>query len=164
MFEHYSKRALRVIFAARYKAGERGSDAIDVGDLVVGLVLEDQGKMRDVLSFPSPSSVVIDGLDAHSPIIQPEAATRLMLSVENNLTHSTTVPTSVDLPLSVELQAVFTFAEEGRKELVRERMEPLHLLAGVFREKSGVFSDQFRKAGITQDSVIAKLRETGGKQ
>jgi hypothetical protein len=161
MFDHYSMRALRVIFAARYKAGERGSDAIDCGDLVVGLVLEDQGKMGDVLSLSSPSGVVIDGLDAHSPFIPPEAATRLLLSVENNLTHSTAVPTSVDLPLSLELQAVFTFAEELRKELVHERMEPLHLLAGVFQEKSGVFSDQFREAGITQDLVIA--RETGGK-
>ena len=164
MFEHYSKRALQVIFAARFKAGERGSDAIDVGDLVVGFVLEDQGKMGDVLSFPSPSGVVVDRLAAHSPFIQPEAANRLLLSVENNLTHSTTVPTSVDLPLSVELQGVFTFAEELRKELVHERMEPLHLLAGVFQEKSGVFSDQFREAGITQDLVIAKLRETGGNQ
>lgn len=149
MFEHYSMRAIRVIFAARYKAGERGSGAIEVGDLVVGLVLEDQGKMADVLSQPSPSNVVIDGLNAHSPFIQPEAAARLLLSVENNLTHSTTVSTSVDLPLSVELQAVFTFAEELRKELVHERMGPLHLLAGVFQEKSGVFSDQFREAGIT---------------
>ena len=87
-----------------------------------------------------------------------------MLIVENNLLHSTTVPTSVDLPLSVELQAVFTFAEELRKELGHERIEPLHLLAGVFQEKSGAFSDQSREAGITEDSVIAKLRETGGKQ
>lgn len=164
MFEHYSKRALRIIFAARYKAGERGSDAIDVGDLVVGLVLEDQGKLGEILSLQSPSGVVVDGLDAHSPFIQREAATRLLRSVQNNLTHSTTVPTSVDLPLSVELQAVFTFAEELRKELVHERMEPLHLLAGVFQEKSGLFSDQFREASITQDSVIAKLRETGGKR
>jgi hypothetical protein len=163
MFDLYSMRALRVIFAARYKAGERGSGTIDVGDLVVGLVLEDQGKMGDVLSLQSPSDVVIDGLDAHLPFIQPEAAARLLLTVENNLTHSTTVSTSVDLPLSVELQAVFKFAEELRKELVHERLEPLHLLAGVFQEKSGVFSDQFREAGITQDLVIAKLRGASGK-
>lgn len=65
MFDLYSMRALRVIFAAQYKAGERGSGTIDVGDLVVGLVLEDQGKMGDVLSLQSPSDVVIDGLDAH---------------------------------------------------------------------------------------------------
>ncbi len=126
-------------------------------------MLEDQGKVGDVLSLPSPGDVVIDGLDAHPPFIQPEAAARLLVSVENNLTHSTTVPTSVDLPLSAELQAVFKFAEELRKELVHERMEPLHLLAGVFKEKSGVFSDQFREAGITQDLVIAKLREAGGQ-
>jgi len=41
MFQHYSMRALRVVFAARFKAGERGSDALDVGDLVAALVVED---------------------------------------------------------------------------------------------------------------------------
>ena len=78
------------------------------------------------------------------------------------MTRSAVASASVDLPLSVELQAVFQFAEELRKKLVHERMEPLHLLAGVLQEKSSVFSDQFREAGITQDLVIAKLRETGG--
>ena len=87
MFEHYSKRALQVIFAARLKAGERGSGAIDVGDLVVGFVLEDQGKIGDLLSLELPQSGVVIGLDAHPPFIQPEAAASLLLSVDNILTH-----------------------------------------------------------------------------
>ena len=46
---------------------------------------------------PSPGDVVIDELEAHVPFLQPEAAARLLLRVENVLTHSTPVPTSVGL-------------------------------------------------------------------
>jgi ClpA/ClpB-like protein len=162
MFEQYSKRALEVIFAARLKAGERGSGAIDVGDLVVGLVLEDQGKMADLLSLELPQSGVVIGLDAHPPFIQPEAADRLLLSVDNILTHSTPVSTSVDLPVIAGLQAVFKVAEEIKEELGHERTEPLHLMAGILREESGVFSNELQAVGITQDLVMAKLRDDAG--
>ena len=159
MFDLYSMRAIRVIFAARYKAGERGSDVIDVGDLVVGLVLEDQGKMGDVLFQPSPGDVVIDELDAHPPFIQPEAAARLLLTVDNIITHSTHASTRGDLPVAAGLQALFKVAEEIREELGHERIEPLHLMAGVIREESGLFPNELQAVGITQDLVMAKLRE-----
>ena len=159
MFDLYSMRAIRAIFAARYKAGERGSAVIDVGDLVVGLVLEDQGRMGDVRFQPSPGDVVIDELDAHPPFIQSEAAARLLLSVDNSLTHSTPVSTSVGLPVTAGLQAVFKIAEEVREELGHERIEPLHLMAGILREKSGLFSNELQAVGITQDLVMAKLHE-----
>jgi hypothetical protein len=159
MIEHYSKRALQVIFAARFKAGQRGSGAIDVGDLVVGLVLEDQGTMGDLLSLELPQSGVVIGLDAHPPLILPEAAARLLLSVDNILTHSTPVSTRGDLPVAAGLQAVFKVAEEIKEELSHERIEPLHLMAGVIREESGLISNELRAVGITQDLVMAKLRE-----
>jgi hypothetical protein len=164
MFEQYSKRTLEVIFAARFKAGERGSGDIDVGDLVVGLVLEDQGKMGDLLmgdlvSLELPQSGVVIGLDAHPPFIPPEAAARLLLSVDNSFTHSTPVSTSVDLPVTAGLQAVFKIAEEIREELGHKRIEPLHLMAGILREESGLFSNELQAVGITQDLVMAKLHE-----
>lgn len=159
MFDQYSKRTLEVIFAARFKAGERGSGDIDVGDLVVGLVLDDQGKMGDLLSLELPQRGVVTGLDAHPPFIPPEAAARLLLSVDNILTHSTPVSTSVDLPVTAGLQAVFKVAEEIKEELGHERIEPLHLMAGIFREGSGLFSNELQAVGITQDLVMAKLHE-----
>ena len=64
------------------------------------------------------------------------------------------------LSISAELYEVFQFAEELRKELGHEHIEPLHLLAGVFEEKSAVYSDQLREAGVTlEELVLAKLRE-----
>jgi ATP-dependent Clp protease ATP-binding subunit ClpA len=105
----------------------------------------------------------VDELEAHVPFLQPEAAARLILSVENVLTYSTPVPTSVELSVSAELYDVFVFAEHLRKELGHEHIEPLHLLAGVFEEKSGVYSKQLRDTGVTQELVLAKLREEGEK-
>ena len=164
MFEQYSLRAIRVVFVTRSKAGERGSGTLDIGDFVLAFVLEDQGKFLDYLSAkPSPGDVVIDELEVHVPFLQPEAAARLLLGVEHVLTHSTRVPTSVELSVSAELYQVFQFAEELRKELGHEHIQPLHLLAGVFEEKSGVYSDQLREGGVTQELVLGKLREAGEK-
>jgi hypothetical protein len=61
MFDHYSKQALQLVFAARKKAGLRGSDALEVGDLVVAFILEDQGKIADLMGGN------VFGLDSHPP-------------------------------------------------------------------------------------------------
>jgi ClpA/ClpB-like protein len=127
--------------------------------MVVGLVFEDQGKMGDLLSLGLPQSGVVIGLDAHPPFIPPETAARLLLSVDNILAHSTPVLTSVDLPVTAGLQTVFKVAEEIKEELCHERIEPLHLMAGILREESGLFSNELQAVGITQDLVMAKLRE-----
>ena len=43
MFDNFSTRARQLVFAARFKAGERGAAVVDTDDFFVGLVLEDQG-------------------------------------------------------------------------------------------------------------------------
>ena len=46
----FSSRAIQVVFAARYKAGQRGANMIEVGDLLLGMILEDQGMMENLLT------------------------------------------------------------------------------------------------------------------
>jgi len=75
------------------------------------------------------------------------------------LTHSASVSTRGDLPVTAGLQTVFKVAEEIKEELGHERIEPLHLMAGIIREESGLLSNELQAVGITQDSVMAKLRE-----
>jgi len=43
-------RARPIVLGARFKAGERDSHIIDVNDFLVGLVLEEQGLLTDMLS------------------------------------------------------------------------------------------------------------------
>ena len=114
MFEHYSKPALEVVFTARFKAGERGSDAMDVGDLLVALVIEDQGRMREILSQDLPENAVFDGVyPSHPAFVEPQTATRLLLNVEALLMHSTPVPTHKDLPITAGLYLPHGVARQG---------------------------------------------------
>src|ERR1700680_1147514 len=51
MFDVFSMRARQIVFAARLKAGERGASVMDVEDLLLGLMLEDQGEpMENLIS------------------------------------------------------------------------------------------------------------------
>jgi hypothetical protein len=49
MFDAFSVRARQIVFAARFKAGERGATTIEVDDVLLGLVLEDQGMLGENL-------------------------------------------------------------------------------------------------------------------
>jgi hypothetical protein len=48
MFDNFSTRVRQVMFAPRFKAGERGANMIDTDDFLVGLVLEDQGMVEKI--------------------------------------------------------------------------------------------------------------------
>ena len=56
MFQDYSKRALQIVFEARFKAGQRGSDAVDVGDLLFALLREDQDRFRELILQKRPEA------------------------------------------------------------------------------------------------------------
>jgi hypothetical protein len=153
MFDHYSIHAKQVVFVARMKAGRRGANALDVGDLVVAFVIEDQGRMADLMGRD------IHGPHSHPPFLQPEAASLLLAFVEPSLSQSTPVPDSLDLPISADLEAVLALAEKVRSDFDHPQTEPLHLLAAVFRhQKPDAIILQLAKAGITQDAVDAALR------
>ena len=175
MFGHYSKRALRVVFAARISAGQRGSDILDVGDLELGLVIEDQGKVPELAFGPmsaedqvyvgtiagSKSGSSFVRLESHPSFFSTELAEHVLVNVRKLLPQSKPIPTSADLPISAELGRVFESAEELRTQFPHEQVEPLHLLASVLKMKRDVFADELQKARITHQSVIAKQHEGG---
>ena len=47
MIDAFSMRAKQILFAARFSAGERGANVINVEDFLLGLVLEDQGMLEE---------------------------------------------------------------------------------------------------------------------
>jgi hypothetical protein len=67
VFDAFSVRARQIVFAARFKAGERGATSIGVEDLLLGLVLEDQGMLGEFL-FPT----------LHDPASLPVSETHLI--------------------------------------------------------------------------------------
>src|SRR5580704_2605089 len=109
MFDKFSSRSRIVVFVARFAAGERGSNAIDVEDLLMALVAEDQGTHGSMLSkffgggkgdpgFPTP---------IHKQFFDPAVATSLLNNIEESVPHLEPIATSTEIPLSDGLSRVF---------------------------------------------------------
>jgi hypothetical protein len=49
MIDDFSMRARQLLFAARLRAGERGTNQIEVEDILLGLILEHQGMLAERL-------------------------------------------------------------------------------------------------------------------
>jgi hypothetical protein len=135
MFERYTEKARRVLFFSRYEASQYGSQYIEVGHLLLGLMRE---------AFPTISQVqeveklvllpTIEGLCVRS---EPKTAT------------------GVDMPFSHASRRVLAYGAEESERLGHLHIGPEHLLLGVLREKGkeaevltgfGVGLDQTREA------------------
>jgi hypothetical protein len=158
MFQDYSRRALQVIFATRIKAGLRGADSLDVGDLLSAFVIEDQFMFGELSSQLYPIDGVISGPEAHEPFLSPDVASRVLANLESTLSHSTPVPLAQDMPITPELKSVFDYAEALRSESNRRELAPLHLLAAIIKEGSTSLTSELEKGGITYECVVESLR------
>ena len=159
MFDAFSSRSRIVVFVARFAAGERGSKAIDVEDLLIGLVREDQGTHGSMLSkflgggvgsgFPTPT---------HKQFFDPAVAASLLHNIEESVPHLEPIATSTEIPLSDELSRVFEAAEGYRTQFHHDQIEALHLLAAVFNDERSVAVKELLKIGLTQEEVFKRLR------
>ena len=158
MLDAFSSRSQIVIFVARFAAGERGSAAIGVEDLLVGLVTEDQGTHGSMLSkflgggvgsgFPTPT---------HKQFFDPAVAASLLNNIEESVAYLEPIATSTEIPLSDELSRVFEAAEVYRTQFHHQEIEPLHLLAAVFNDEGSAAVRELLGAGITQEEVFKRL-------
>lgn len=161
MFDSFSLRSKQIIFAARIKAGERGASTIDIDDVLVGLVLEDQGMLEKGL-FPKLREGTFHFVNQdvlHIPFFSPEAANDFLAKIEGILPRSEPVETSTDMPLSSAAIRAFNSAEEIQTRSRHSQIEPLHLLAALLAEESQAVK-LLHDSGITQEKVLLKLGST----
>jgi ATP-dependent Clp protease ATP-binding subunit ClpA len=159
MLDAFSSRSRIVIFIARFAAGERGSKAIDVEDLLIGLVREDQGTHGSMLSkflgdgvgsgFPTPT---------HKQFFDPAVAASLLNSIEGSVPHLKPIAISTEIPVSDELSRVFEAAEGYRTQFHHDQIEPLHLLAAIFNDEGSAAVKELFKIGLTPEDVFKRLR------
>lgn len=154
MFETFSMRARKVVFAARLKAGERGAKMIDTDDLLVGLILEDQ---RAVPQIHADGQAVVSNVPPHIPFFPSKIAEDLLAKLESLLPQSQPVATTAEMPLSPSLKRVFDSAKALQTRFQHGEIEPLHLLAAILREESSQGVKLLQDSGITQESVLLKL-------
>jgi ATP-dependent Clp protease ATP-binding subunit ClpA len=158
MLDAFSSRSQIVIFVARFAAGERGSKAIDVEDLLIGLVREDQGTHGSMLS-----KFLGDGVGSgfptrtHKQFFDPAVATSLLNNIEESIPHLEPIATSTEIPLSDQLSRVFEAAEGYRTQFHHDQIEPLHLLAAVFRDDGSFAVKELLKIGLTHEEVLKHL-------
>lgn len=161
MWDNLSTRSIQVVFGARFKAGERGAAEIGTDDLLMGLVIEDQGLLPKSFFPDIEESAFVENRQVHVPFFSSELAEDLLSNLKNSLPHSQPVPTATDIPVSSPLEHTFASAESLRAQFQHSRVEPLHLLAAILKEHSGEGAKLLQASGITLEGVLAAL---GGAQ
>ena len=155
-----SIRAMQVVLAARYKAGQRGANRIELGDLLLGIVLEDNGMMGHLLSNmlgeQKPASAF--PLPSHVPIFPAEAVGELLTRIENLLPQSEPIAHTIELPMSPEIEHVFDGATDVQNMFHHKQIQPLHILAAVLTKESGRHVNLLQEVGITEELVLERLR------
>ena len=160
LFEKFSQRARHVIFLARFKAGQRGAKAIELEDLVVSLVIEDQGKFQEAVSrvWTNGTPVIQPEIPPQNPFLPPEIADELLARLEARRSQGQPLPTSAEMPLSQASKNALFRADSLCDEMQHSSVEPLHLLAAILENQKNKAAQVFRDAGITREKIVTFLK------
>ena len=136
MFEHYTEKARRVIFFARYEASHYGSRQIEAEHLLLGLVHEERSLCGQWLPNAQPDSI--------------------RQKIDRSFETRPATPTSVDLPLSLTGKAVLAHAQDEADRMNSRHIGTEHLLLGLIREDSLAARIRFDN-GADLDKLRARL-------
>jgi ATP-dependent Clp protease ATP-binding subunit ClpA len=158
MLDSFSPRARQIVFAARFKAGERGATKIETDDFLVSLLLEDQGMLeRTVFRKLEGEGTLVNQAPSHTPFFSSVLAQDLLVKLEKSLPQSQPVAPTTEMPLSASLERVFKVAEGLQVRLKQNQIEPLHLLAAAMEEKSDQGVKLLQDSGIAPEKVLLAI-------
>lgn len=154
----YSERARQVFFLARWMSGQRGSNMVEMDDLVMALVKEDQGGFAATLSgipqfqhFKAPP---------HKAYLDADLANDLLRKIGAILPRSEPFPLDAEIPLSGAVKDAL--GKAGELSSAGKQLEPLHLLAAVLSTEEPSKGIGFvREAGITLTKVLEDMKGGG---
>jgi ATP-dependent Clp protease ATP-binding subunit ClpC len=126
--------------AGHYEASQFGAPAIDTEHLLLGLLREEQSILSRF--FPAPASV-----------------DSIRKQIERRMLFRQQVPTSVELPLSVETKNVLRYAAEEADSLSHREIKPEHFLLGMFREQDSLGAQVLRENGVEYAIVRKELEK-----
>jgi ATP-dependent Clp protease ATP-binding subunit ClpC len=160
MFDAFSERARQIVFAARFKAGERGANLIDVEDFLIGLVLEYQGMLEENLLPKLYDGIPLNKPPSNTPFFSQEEARNLVTRIAALQTQGKPIGLSTEIPLSSALARVFGSAEVFQDQFRHSQIEPLHLLVAIVSEESSQCASLLQEFGIPPQKVMEQLRGT----
>ena len=138
MFERYTEKARRVIFA-RYEASQFGSPCIETEHLLLGLLREDKALANRFLRSSASVESIRKQIEAHTTLREK-------------------VSTSVDLPLSHECKRVLAYAAEEAERLNHKHIGTEHLLLGLLREEKCFAADILHERGLRLTQVRDEIQ------
>jgi ATP-dependent Clp protease ATP-binding subunit ClpA len=143
-FETYSEKARRSIFYARYEASRFGAAAIETEHLLLGMWREAAWAINGLIEMNDPWESLRGRIEEHSPVRE-------------------AVSTSVDMPLSEELQRALMYAAEEAGKLGCGYLDVEHLLLGLLREDGCFAARMLRERGADLERIRARLRSGSGE-
>jgi len=161
MLDNFSTRARQLVFAARFKAGERGAAVVDTDDFFEGLVLEDQGLLLKSLFPDVEENAFAEKGQPHVPFFSKGLAEGLLTKLKKSLPRSQPIPQTTEMPLSSSLERVFDLAKELQPQFRHSHMEPLHFLAAILKDDSSEGAKLLRRSGVTLENVLSELSRAG---
>jgi len=129
MFERFTERARRTIFAAKYIAGQTGGPEIETEHLLLGLLKEDQSLARRFLGSPWALDQV------WRQVSQRQSVREKPLTVADHKLRSTS-------------KCVLTFAAAEAETLSSRHIGTGHLLLGLLRDAKCFAAEILHQQGV----------------
>jgi len=135
MFERYTERARRVLFFARYEAGQLGARTIDAEHLLLGLLRDPGGLAAKILTR------------AHLSL------ENVRSDIEGRIVFHEKLSTSVEIPFSAESKRILEYAAEESGGLHHTHIGTEHLLLGLLREERSAAASILTDNGMQLQTV-----------
>jgi ATP-dependent Clp protease ATP-binding subunit ClpC len=119
VFEHYTEKARRAIFFARYEAGQYGTPSIESWHILLAVF-----RVEDQLASAFIRSVN-------------ERAT-IRSEIESQIKIGERISTRVEIPFSAESKLILTHADREAGQMKHQQVGTGHLLLGLLNETQSV--------------------------
>ena len=161
------------------EAQQRGTDIMDVNDLIVSLIIEDQEPNAAFLFNEAPSGALWNFVPpgantsstAHEPFFPPRVAIDLLVKMNGFLPKSNSLPSTTQMQTSPALERVLNAAQQLPAQLNQSKVQirnsatpgmyqavvPLDLLAAALREPCEG-TKLLQAAGITEEKVLQTIQ------
>jgi ketosteroid isomerase-like protein len=141
MFQRFTEKARRVIFYARYEAGQYGSSRIESEHLLLGLLREDKDLLWHFMDAEG------SGIDIRAKI-------------EKRVARGDSFSTSVEVPLTDESKKILNLAVEESDRLGNPHIGTEHLLLGMLLVESSLAAQILTETGIKPEPVREQLSKS----
>jgi len=141
MFERYTDRARRVLFFARYEAGQLGSRSVEPEHLLLGLVRESSGVAGRI--FASVRIALED----------------IREEIEDQIGRNERVADMAELPIGPGAQQALESAATEADRFGDRDVNAEHLLLGILQDEDSVAASVLNARGLQLDAVRAQIFE-----